>query len=110
MLQKARVSITQATFFLILAKASSMHVILKTDKIDNGVIKMATVYCWPLGTLRKNMPFPSPHFSKHILSTLSVVRMQVETSAFELFFILPPLHSISHVRNCIYRNISFVYL
>ena len=84
MLQNARVSITQATVFLILAKVSSMHVILKTDKIDNGVIKTERVYCWPLGALRKDYPFPSPHFSEHILSTLSVVRMQVETSAFEL--------------------------
>lgn len=66
MLQNARVSITQATVFLILAKVSSMHVILKTDKIDNGVIKTERVYCWPLGALRKDYPFPSPHFSEHI--------------------------------------------
>lgn len=85
MLQKARVSITRTTFFLILAKVSSMHIILKTDKIDNGMIKMEMVYCWLLGTLRKDMLFPSPYFSKHILSILSVVRMQLETSALWTF-------------------------
>lgn len=86
-----------------------MHIILKTDEIHYGVIKMEMVYCWLLGTLRKDMLFPSPYFRKHVLSVLSVVSQGAAQnfSFLNFFLILHTLHSISHLRNCIYRNIFF---